>query len=108
MKYIKKFEHVKNMPEIGDYIIVECNNTMGKSYDDIFNFLNNSVGKVVGFGKVGIFNDGVKIKFYNVPKNLNNYFNPNHINIFDLRNIVAFGKDKDDLIIQKKAREYNL
>ena len=108
MRYIKKFEYFKKMPEIGDYIIIECDNVLGKSYDDIFNFLNKSVGKVVGFGKVYVSTDAVKIKFYNIPKSLNSHFNSNHIKIFPLYSVVAFGKDKADVIIQKKSREYNL
>ena len=104
MKHIKKFEYFTDKPEIDDYIIVNINNEIGQSYDEIFDFLNNSIGKVVGYS----FPGKVKVKFYNIPKNLYSYFNDDNVKAFQLKDVLAFGKDKAELIIQKKAREYNL
>ena len=42
MKYLKYFENNIDLPEVGDYVIIDCPNyVLGSNYDEIFHFLNN-------------------------------------------------------------------
>jgi len=111
MKYLKKFELNINIPEIGDYIIMDCNNSIGNKFNAIFYFLNNNIGKVVGYGNA-YGGKGIKIKYFNIPKNLNSNFNPDHIKIFSIDDVLSFGKNKDvveeDSKIKRNAKKFNI
>ena len=113
MKYLKYFENNIDLPEVGDYVIIDCPNyVLGSNYDEIFHFLNNNIGKVVGFGNAYTGGQGIKIKYFNIPKNLNTYFNPDHIKIFPIDYILAFGKNKEDIKkeyeIQRNIKKFNI
>lgn len=108
MKHLKIFESYNQLPDIGDYVYIHIN-FYNYLFDDISDFLNNNVSKVVDYhtnsstGEV----DGVYLKFENIPEDLVIYFDYN-IKLFKIEYIFSYGKTIEDAKMKKDTNKYNL
>ena len=107
MKYIKKFENIKKIPEVGDYVIIrwELNN--------LAHFLNNNIGQIAYKSPD---NSVFTVKYDNIPNNIKNHFvSPGSLSkdrrlskSFNLKEILHFSKDIKELELELTANKYNL
>ena len=105
MKYIKKFENV-NVPQIGDYAIVD-NTSVNKNLND---FLSNNIAEIVDkyeietyWGKINYY----KFKYENIPFGLSESFSNDTIGFTELT-IGYFSKNKEDVEARIQSKKYNL
>ena len=120
MKYIKKFENINELPNIGDYILIHST----AADVNVRNFVNNTIGVVVGInyskpGKWGhTSEEQIVVKYENAPAEIQSYFRKpskitsNYKNEF-LRNyypeqIVEYGKTKEEVELKIASNKYGL
>ena len=115
MKYIKKFENIKEI-QVGDYVICDEGYLL-ISDDDFDYFLRNNVGKCIN-----IVGSEYIIEYKNIPSNIENYFrfdrngsynNLNPWNItncrrMDISEIIFHSENKEDCEAYISANKYNL
>jgi hypothetical protein len=133
MKYLKTYEEInKNIPKIGDYVILQ----LDKNYNDtMINFFNNNIGQIrkirenFEFYKYKIpiknkikqepiIDTEYSIEYENMPENININVNISDIP-FDYSNLIKginvhkdyvkyFSSNKEELITLLSANKYNL
>jgi len=106
MKYLKTFELTKNLPEIGDYAQVYVSLISRPELKNLEEFLNRYAGRVIGYTDV-LSRKGVRIEYSNIPENILIYFSDSSI-VLNVDKIIAYGKNREDVTIQKIAYMYNL
>ena len=106
----KIFETINEQTQIGDYVIT-YNKDEDDGEDNIWNYLNNSVGKfidIVDYTKSHVIEytltDELYKKYSIFPPNKNNTINSN----FELKNIKYWSKDKEELETLLTTKKYNL
>jgi hypothetical protein len=116
MKYIKKFENIKEEPQLGDYVLVQIDLNMVAVKDKVNNFTNSNIGKIVHISKVDYGRKNMHnlylVQCENVPLLLKRDF----ITRFDFKNclpiheneILSFGKTPEDVQMKLKANKYNI
>ena len=114
MKYIKNFENVDDLPQVGDYILVKFNsNVTGASIE----FIEKTIAKVTE-------TDGKWFRFAykDVPENIKTYFadiGSYHKDYYGYRYryyrgleypdyVEEFGKTEEELKLKLDAKRYNL
>jgi hypothetical protein len=117
MKYIRTYEKLRDIPEIGDYVC--CHLLEGEPEEQIYtnNFLNNNIGKLInirGSGESQKYEVKFKNKFEHesqfselygsfimgdIEKNIACFFDDE----FDF-----FSKNKEDVETHLSAKKYNL
>lgn len=103
MKYLRKFEDLKEEPVVGDYVIIESNDIINLN---LKHFIENNIGQITKFFK---FDETVLIKYTNVPKDLRIWFSSNaQIITFKLEYIKYFSNNKEELEVILTANKYNL
>lgn len=106
MKYIKQFENLINVPEVGDYVLIHDElwfkypNSGMKRYSD---FVNNTIGQISEVSK-----SFVGIKYRNIPDDIDDFFNSVGGRSFKKEDIVAFAKTKKELEMKLTEIKYNL
>jgi len=102
MKYIKTFEKHINLPEDGDYILM---NTYG-TYD-VKNFITSSIGRVVSVYPDDVVDYKIRVKYENIPDNIELFFKDG-TRIFDIELLIAYGKTEEELKIKIEANKFNI
>lgn len=97
MKYIKKFENDKLLPEPGDLILM-------KSYgiSEVQDFISKNIGTVLN-----IIEGKIRVRYDNIPGNIDLFFHDN-TRIFDIEMIITFGKTIEELEMRKITKKYNI
>ena len=109
MKHLKYFENKNKNIEIGDYVLLKCENviTDNKELDEYIKFLNTNIGIVSKY-----VNNYVDVSYQNVPTNVRkflvyskkSYIVPNtHVSM-----IKYYGKTKESVEIQISSEKYNI
>jgi len=107
MKYIKQYESINNIPQVGDYILFEDSDLK----KEISNFMSNNIGLIVS--KELVLYDYV-VKYENVPDELTPYFSYAYLKYgrncrgIERSDIIYFSSNKEDLEIRLQANKYNL
>ena len=104
MKYIKKFENLKNKLEIGDYVL--CEEKLDHEYTtDIImeNFSSTHIGKYVANKDDNI----CLIEYKKIPDIIKDYFDGNNRQIL-IEEIKYFSKNKKELELILVTNKYNL
>lgn len=110
MKYIKTFENLDQVPQIGDYVIVDI---VDQSDPDYMNFINSSIGYIWKKPTIDIS----LVKYDDIPKNiLKNFQFSDYSQGLKIGNSVLmkdeyikkWSKNKKDLIPIISANKYNL
>jgi len=104
MKYLKTFENIENVPQVGDWIIAK------DAFDiDIVNdYLNNNIGLVY---KKTYSNNDQYVKYFNIPTEIKHYFKDGDNNdtmFISKKEIFAFSSNKKELESILAAKKYNL
>ena len=106
MKYIKKFENLKDEPEVGDYTICISPNFVVN--EKLIDFIESNIGRITKMYDVSsLKSKKYYILYDNVPISLEYYFDKN-TRIFNEDEIIEFAKTKEDLEIKLQANKYNL
>lgn len=112
MKHLKSYENL-NETQIGDYVIASYVYEKYSVDPELSYFLSKNIGQFVAYDPA--FSNYV-IKYENVPKNLKDSFGY-HLgerNIirnatgFNIKGILFFSKNKEDLVPFLTANKYNL
>jgi len=98
-KIYEKIEIIKPPFEIGDYVITKSQNAGLISI-----FTDNNIGQLLKYYN----NNGCRIKYDNIPKNLKGFFDNTDVRGFDLNQIIYWSKDKKDLEVILASKKYNL
>jgi hypothetical protein len=107
MKYIKKFENIKNIPEIGDYIIFK-NTWYDENFDGI-KFLCSNIGKIVKIEfPYNKKNALYHVNYENIPNDISHVFSSDNTIAIDFEDIKHFSPDKKELETYLMADKYNL
>lgn len=85
-------------PKIGDYVI-----TKSQQSGAIAIFTNNNIGQLKS-----IYKNDYRIKYNNIPSELKGNFDGEYRRGFDLRQIIHWSKNKEDLEIILQSEKYNL
>ena len=105
MKYIKKFEEsTVELPEVGDYVVIETH-TFDEDYDK---FINNTIFTVVECWLDDDHNHAVRLKCDYVPKKFSIYFFEGNEIIYWSSLIKVIAKTKEELELKISANKYNL
>lgn len=124
MKYIKEFESTsslfwkKNEPKKGDYIIFKDYSVISTHTRNVFShltpksfteFIENNIGKIITNKSE---NDNYDVVYYNVPKNIEIWFNilNDHVKsaTINIKNIIYWSENKEELELILKSMKYNL
>ena len=116
MKYIKKFERVRNY-KIGDYILINIPFDYSGSIK-YTEFINNNIGQITEFGSVEAKRVGepgdadglaytIEIEYNNIPESIIDMFSDINIMSASEKYIVEFGTKKE-LESILSANKYNL
>ncbi len=111
MKYIKTYENMNKLPEIGDYVLMKINLTEYEHKDEINNYINNTIGKIIN---IYPSTDDIRIKYDNIPNNIKSWFrdHKNYKNYYSrilrIDKIVAIGKTPEEVILNRDINKYNL
>ena len=101
MKYIKKYEYINKLPEIGDYVLVD------PKIKDLY-WLKYIIGKIkykTEFFSRGTIKYQYEIEFDTKKRNI---FNGKPIWVFDSDEIIHYSKDEKELNIILQTIKYNL
>jgi hypothetical protein len=109
MKYIKTYENMNKLPEIGDYVLMRVNLKEYSKKEDVNKFINNSIGQVM---KIYPENEEVRVKYYNIPDNIKDWFlydsfKKTYSRVFNTNRIVDI-KTKEDFDLYNNQNKYNL
>jgi len=97
----KIFEVLQSELEVGDYVL------MRSSVHSIVEFINNTIGKIIGFDYDKYNN--IKVTYDNIPEDLRTYwFNNTNDRDFNINQVVEFSKNKEELELKLAAKKYNL
>jgi len=103
MKYIKKFESTQDLPEVGDYVLMN-------SYDTnvLVDFINNNYGIFINsyVDKLSV-KPKIRVRYENIPGSIDLFFHDG-TRTFDLDLLVAYGKTIEELELRLKAKKFNL
>lgn len=110
MKYIKKFESLKDELHIGDYILMNITSS------DIYfqHFINNNLGKLVRIDPIcdvfgTEYDKEVIVRYKKIPQRLRIYFyNEGNTKRFLISDVVSFGKTPEDVELRIASNKYNL
>jgi len=114
MKYLKKYESIKNEePQIGDYVLV--NSDISYNSDKFEKFISNSIGIIV---KINL-SKSLLIKYKKIPANIKYVFRyrdtikgssnqTNNSILIGPNDILYYSKNKEDCEIYLAQQKYNL
>jgi len=103
MKYIKKFEQNIDLPERGDYVLMNSYGISEVEYFVTHNYgvyLNAYIDKLTKDPKI-------RVRYENIPGNIALFFHDDTIT-FDMELLVAYGKTIEELEMKLKANKFNL
>ncbi len=108
MKYIKKFENIKDLPEVGDYILMkyDTKNDSNTSINNLKKFIDNTIGIVneLDYGSNTFY---PRVKYENIPENIKNFF-IDDLKRFNVVSIVDYDKDLETLKYKIEANKFNI
>lgn len=115
MKYIKTFELLSRLPEVGDFVIVYYYNLgHDDDLDGLKTFLDNHVGEIVDIGD-NKYDRYMDVSYKNVPNNIRQYFyyysddeNTEYMKIISKDNINKLSEDREELESYLTSKKYNL
>ena len=112
MKHLKYFDNNNEEPQVGDYVIWEDST---RKVEDFQNFICNTIGQIVKIYNDGDYDDDFPyvIKYENIPYEILAAFSYDDYpekctRIMCKEEIIHFSKNKEDLEIILKAKEYNI
>lgn len=101
MKHIKIYEDYKELPEIGDYVVVDS-----KSVNIKFNnYVNNNVGKLNHYG---LSKSIVWVEYFSIPEELKQHFDDDKYAILEKNRIVYFSSDEKNAELYLKTMKFNI
>lgn len=114
MKYIKTYEEINdNIPQVGDYVILNDDSTFDNDDMNYLNFIKTSIGYI--FKKPNV--KFSYIKYDNIPDNIKDYFQYSDYSeglkvgnciLANDSNIQYWSKNKRELEPLLNAKKYNL
>jgi hypothetical protein len=99
---IKIFEEYNNKPEVGDYVLINYKIKYDKDFES---FINNNIGKL--FEVDFKFNE-IEVEYENVPENIKKIWFYNNTVVFNISDIVEYGKTIEELELKLASKKYNL
>jgi hypothetical protein len=99
---IKIFEEYNNKPEVGDYVLINYKIKYDKDFES---FINNNIGKL--FEVDFKFNE-IEVEYENVPENIKKIWFYNNTVVFNISDIVEYGKTIEELELKLAINKYNL
>ena len=108
MKYIKKFENIKDEPKVGDYVLAkyDIKNDSNTVINNLKKFIDNTIGIVIEVEKY-LGYSYVYIKYDNISENIINFFK-NNTKKFNINSIVDYDKDLETLKYKIEANKFNI
>ena len=111
MKYIKKFENIKDEPKVGDYVLMKSS-MQNKEMTD---FIDNTIGKIIKTEIKYHFNT-VSVEYEDIPMEIASLFGYENYNLnqnigfreFLYSSIIDYSENKEDLEYKIKAKNFNL
>jgi len=111
MKYIKKFENIKDEPKVGDYVLMKSS-MQNKEMTD---FIDNTIGKIIKIEIKYHFNT-VSVEYEDIPMEIASLFGYENYNLnhnigfreFLYSSIIDYSENKEDLEYKIKAKNFNL
>lgn len=118
---IKRFnENSQDIPEVGDYVIMNVAISNGQDKrEEIKNYVNNTVGKIINIrtsenGK-NVFHPyrDIVVVYEKVPSEIKNWFSYDRIGKYYYRTLsekmlIAFGKTIEEVELKMRSNKYNL
>ena len=105
MKYIKTFESLDG-PQVGDYVVCE----EGIGINELCDFINNTVGKIIKIDKSVLFT--YIVKYENIPQDFKIYFNIfgslDNSRGYSTNELLFWSKNKKDVEEYLMSKKYNL
>ena len=99
---IKIFEDYNNKPEVGDYVLINYKVKYDKDFES---FINNNIGLL---SVVDFKNNEIEVEYENVPEKIKKIWFYNNNVVFNISDIVEYGKTIEELEIKLKINKYNL
>ena len=103
MKYIKKFESTQDLPEVGDYVLMN-------SYDTnvLVDFINNNYGIFINsyVDKLSV-KQKIIVRYENIPGDIDLFFHDG-TRTFDLDLLVSYGSTIEELKMRIESNKFNL
>ncbi len=103
MKYIKKFESTQDLPEVGDYVLM---NSYG--IDNVVDFITNNYGIFLNsyVDKLSV-KPKIRVRYENIPGDIDLFFHDG-TRTFDIDLLIAYGKTIEELEMKLKTKKFNL
>lgn len=111
MKHIKLYENFNELPEIGDYVLVDITDA-NKEYQ---NFINDNIGRIIFINNP---DDWILyLEYENIPKNIRHMFShsapgkqnlTSYVTVLHVNDIKHFSKNKENLEAILASKKYNL
>ena len=109
MKYLKSFEKLQKLPQIGDYVISK--DSFFSNEDGILDFLDSNVGQIKNIDKSVDGKNGYDVVYQNIPKKLVSYFdwNDSESKIYMReKEIIYFSHDKNEIELKLISKKFNI
>src|ERR1035437_1281518 len=111
MKYIKKFENIKDGPKEGDYVLMKS--TMMNP--DMNEFIDNNIGKILKIKPTQNYTS-LEVEYKNITIEIaskfgyNDYKNDENTGIHDflMSSVVDYSENNQDLEYKINARKFNI
>ena len=110
MKHLKQFEFLnQNEPQIGDYVL--CHEEDVEDDDDLTNFIDNNIGKIIGIDNTNTV--PFDVEYENVPDNIRYHFTfyTSNDRLMTRKEIIYFSPNKpnkEELEAIKQANKFNI
>ena len=103
MKYINKFENNIDLPEVGDYVLMNSYST-----NSVINFVTKNFGRLTAVEfDTNLKKYKCRVRYENIPDNIDLFFHDG-TRIFDIELLVEYGKTIEELKLKLQANKFNL
>ena len=111
-RVFEKIKINKEIPKVGDYILMQINTKDLLYSDELNNFINNTYGVVY---KIYDDNKNIRVLYKNIPERCIPWFAAGHMGeettktrIFSIDNINEFAKTKEELDLKLSMKKFNI
>ena len=105
----KIFEHVCELPKIGDYVILDSIQYNYLDDEILTNFINSNIGIIVSINTKHPIEKYFEVKFENINLSIKHYFNNKNDSLFaKIVKIKYWSENKEELKEILQANKYNL